>query len=294
MSGVWRSLPARLRAAHPVVVLRWLRTGVLVTVAMTALLYVVVSTQAGNQVAAAERTDAAIKDIFDAQVAAGKADDALKGVAETQAEDLIGTSVQFTNATARVSSLLTSATEGNAAGRLGLSHIQFVQGQLTTCVQRANRAVRDESGMDVARQELNREREKAGDNDNVTFTGGLMASLEDLEELQQQAVDEQRASHWLNPVLFWPLLIGPAVVMLVLVWASGRIIARHYRQYPSPALALAWLATAVVGIATGVLCSLDRAPDAAMAVMLPLLAAAGALAYLAYRPRLAEYRFPRS
>ena len=35
-------------------------------------------------------------------------------------------------------------------------------------------------------------------------------------------------------------------------------------------------------------------PALTMAIALPVLAAAGALAYLAYRPRLAEYRFPRS
>jgi hypothetical protein len=284
-----------------VVVLRWLRAGVLAMVAMTALLYVMVSTQAGDQVTAGERTDEAIRDIARAQTQAGKADDALAYVSETDAAHLIGTGAGFTNATARVSSLLTSATEGNAAGQRGLNHIQFVQGQLTTCVQLANTAVRDGSSMDKAREELTRARQKGSDDKAVAFTGGLRASLVDLEVLQKEAVDEQRASRWLNPALFWPLLIGPAVVMLALVVATCRIVARHYRQYPSPALALAWPATAAVGIATGFLCSLDRsgradppAPDEAMAIMLPLLAAAGALAYLAYRPRLAEYRFPRS
>jgi hypothetical protein len=286
---------------HPVVVLRWLRAGVLAMVAMTALLYLVVSTQAGRQVAAAERTDEAIEYIGLAHGQAGRADKALEDVSRTDGEHLIGTGAGFTNATARVTSLLSSATEGNAAGQRGLNHIQFVQGQLTTCVQRANTAVRDGSSMERARDELTRARQKGYDDEEVAFTGGLMASLVDLETLQRQAVDEQRESRWLNPALFWPLLIGPPAVMLAFVWATGRIVTRHFRQYPSPALALAWLATAAVGIATGVLCSVDRSggadpssPDEVMAVMLPLLAAAGALAYLAYGPRLAEYRFPRS
>lgn len=272
----------------------------LAAVVVTALLYVVVSTQAGGQVAAAERTDTAIADIAEAREEAGRADRALADVSRTGAGHLIGTGAGFTNAVARVSSLLTSATAGNAAGQRGLNHIQFVQGQLTTCKQRADAAVRDGSGMDLARKELTRGRQTGHAREAVPFTGGLMASLDDLKGIQERAVDRQRASRWLNPALFWPLLVGPPAVMLVLVAASGRIVARHFRQYPSPALALAWLATAAVGTVTGVLCSVDRsasaappAPDETMAVVLPLLAAAGALAYLAYRPRLAEYRFPR-
>src|SRR5262249_9107245 len=54
----WRT---RLRATHPTAVLRWLRAGVLAMVATTALLYLVLSTEADHQIAAARRTERAIR-----------------------------------------------------------------------------------------------------------------------------------------------------------------------------------------------------------------------------------------
>ncbi|MBA2813026.1 hypothetical protein E0500_038350 [Streptomyces sp. KM273126] len=272
----------RLRVPHPVVVLRWLRAGVLGMVAVTALLYLVVANQAGEQIAAAERTNTAIRHIRDAHDQARKADEALDAASRTGAIDLIGTGADFANATARVSSHLTSATEGNAAGQRGLSHIQFVQGQLATCVQMANTA-----GVARARDALNDEPEKDGKN-TVPFTGGLRQSLEDLEELEVEARHDQLRSGWRNPRLLWPLFIGPVTVLLLLVCATGYLVAHHFRRYPSPALVAALAVTASIGIT---MCTTD---PPAMAIALPVLAAAGALAYLAYRPRLTEYRFPRS
>src|SRR6185437_16216216 len=50
----------RLRSAHPVHVLRWLRNGVLLSVMAAALLYLWVVIQAGNDIAAALRTQQAV------------------------------------------------------------------------------------------------------------------------------------------------------------------------------------------------------------------------------------------
>lgn len=278
----------RGRVPHPIVLLRWLRASMLTVVAVTALLYLVVANRAGEQIAAAHRTTTAIRHIGAAYEQAGKADDALDAVSGIGAVALTGTGGDFANATTRVTSHLTSATEGNAAGEQGLSHIQFVQGQLSTCVQAANRAVLDgASGVARARDALDDAPEYDG-KEPVPFTGGLRQSLRDLEELEAEARRDQLRSGWRDPALLWPLFIAPVTVMLVLVCATGYIVARRYRRYPSPALVLALSATASVGVA---MCTTD---PLAAGIALPVLAAAGALTYLAYRPRLAEYRFPRS
>jgi hypothetical protein len=282
------------------VVLRRLRAGVLGMVALSALLYLVVVNRAGEQIAAAQRTRAAIADIQEAHLEAGKAKGALEKASRTRAVNLIGPGAEFDNATARVGTLLTSATGGNAAGEQGLHHFQFVQGQLKTCVQLANSAGDD--GVVWARDALEDEPETDGA-DEVRFTGGLMESLEDLKEIESTALDEQLRSRWLNPSLLWPLLMGPVAVMLLLVVATGLVVARHFRRYPHPALGVALLATASVAVATCVLTRVDQdelgdpllaGEGWIMAIALLLLLGAGALAYLAYRPRIAEYRFPRS
>ncbi|MFD6027992.1 hypothetical protein [Streptomyces griseoluteus] len=272
---------------HTVVLLRWLRAGLLTMVAVTALLYLVVANGAEEQIAAADRTTTAIRHIGEAYDEAGAADTALKAVSRTGAIDLIGTSGDFANATARVSSHLTSATEGNAAGEQGLSHIQFVQGQLTTCVQSANTAVLDgRPGLDRARDALDDEPEYDG-GDPVPFTGGLKQSLMDLKALEADARDRQGNSGWRDPALLRTLFLGPLAVMLLLAGVTGRLIVHRFRRHPGPALLLAPLVTASISVP---MCTMN---PPSVAIALPALAAAGALGYLAYRPRLAEYRFPR-
>ncbi|WP_460061806.1 hypothetical protein [Streptomyces sp. YKOK-I1] len=302
----WRT---RARAVHPVRRLRWFRAGALTMVLATALMFLLVSTRADAQLAAARRTGDAIADIARARRTAVAADEALAKAADTGQVTLIGTGTDFANDTARVNSLVTSAAEGNAAGSRGRAQFQFVQGQLTTCVQLANTAVRDNArsgraGLDSARQALTAPRAKEpGTGAPIPGTGGLTASLSDLEEMQRQALDVQRRSYWLDPVHVWSLLVGPAVALLLCVLATRRVIARHFRRRVGPSLPAALQATAGVGITTSLLCrhdaqALARDPLvghwATTALALGLLTAAGVLAHLGYRPRLAEYRFPRS
>ncbi|WP_328557787.1 MULTISPECIES: hypothetical protein [unclassified Streptomyces] len=278
----------RRRVPHPIVVLRWLRTGVLGMVAVMALLCLVVANRAGEEIAAAHRTTTAIQHIGAAYDEAGKADDALRAVSRTGAIDLTGTGDDFADAAARVTSHLTSATEGNAAGERGLSHLQFVQGQLAMCVRMANPAVLDgEPALAMARAALDDAPEYDG-RDPVPFTGGLRQSLRDLQELEVQARHDQLRSGWRDPRLLWPLFMGPAAVVLLLIGTTGHMVARHFRRYPGPALIGVPPATASIGVA---MCTTDPLTPA---IALPVLATAGVLAYLAYRPRLAEYRFPHS
>ncbi|WP_438490149.1 hypothetical protein [Streptomyces sp. S186] len=306
--GGWRQ---RLRTTHPTTLLRWLRAGVLAAVAVTALLHLVVTTQADRQTAAAQHTYEAIDFINTAHREARDADAALTSVFEADQVPLIGTGSAFSNHIARVYTNVTSATEGNAAGKPGLTQIQFVQGQLTTCLRLADAAVRDyartgQYGVRAAHHALTDDRQRdRGTQRPIPGTGGLTASLDDLQATEQHALDEQRHSRWLNPAYVWPLVAGPAVIMLLLVLATSRILARHFRRYIGLRLPLALLATTAVGIGTGtsVLTGLDQQRLAqhplvrtpvTLTLALAALATAAALTYLAYRPRLAEYRFPRS
>jgi hypothetical protein len=306
----------RPRAYHPVVALRWLRAGVLGVVAATTLLYLMVADRAGEQLATAQRTQTAIDHIAEAQAETRKAKAALDAVSKIgkEAMGLTGTGADFANATARISSHLTSATESNGAGEQGLSHIQFVQGQLETTVQMANTAVMDGApavlkvgealdasekdapgtgaqgeGVSAAPVKDTKETEDPeADEEAASFTGDLDQSLAGLKKLELDAKERQETSRWRDPRILWPLFMAPLAVMLVLVWATGLIVARSFRRYPSPTLLQALLATASICV-----CMCRFTPLHA-AIALPVLAAAGGLAYLAYRPRLAEYRFPRS
>ncbi|MCQ9135227.1 MULTISPECIES: hypothetical protein [Streptomyces] len=281
----------RPRPSHPVVVLRRLRAGVWGVLAATTLLCLVAEDRAADQIAAAARTERAVEDIDAAHAEALTATSALvqlSAIKDPVSIALTGTGADFANAAARISSHLTSATEGNGAGSRGLSHIQFVQGQLATSVKSANAAVLD--GAPAVRDVVLalREGPQPEGADPVRFTGGLQQSLLDLRDVESDARTVQLRSHWRDGRLLWPLFMTPLAVMLLLVWATGRVIARRFRRYPGPALVLALSATASVDVLMCVLRPLDTA------IALPVLAAAGALTYLAYRPRLAEYRFPRS
>ncbi|GGR89447.1 hypothetical protein GCM10010269_30690 [Streptomyces humidus] len=280
-----------LRDSHPVVVLRRLRAGVLGVLAVTTLLCLVAADRAEAQIAASERTQEAVDDIRQAHEQATRARAALEAVSRIDdpvSISLTGVGADFANAAARISSHLTSATEGNGAGKRGLSHIQFVQGQLATSVQLADAAVLDGApAVGKVGEALHAAREHQGRQD-VPFTGGLEQSLLDLQRVESDAKRVQLESDWRDRRLLWPLFMAPSAVMLLLVCATCRIVARRFRRYPSPALVLALLATASVCVLMCVLRPLD------VAITLPVLAAAGALTYLAYRPRLAEYRFPRS
>ncbi|MFG2571544.1 hypothetical protein [Streptomyces sp. NPDC048481] len=280
----------RPRPSHPVVVLRRLRAAVLGVLAVTTLLCLVVEDRAGDQMAASERTRGAMDDLLRAHEQAVRARTALDAVARVRdpvSIALTGTGADFANAAARISSHLTSATEGNGAGKRGLSHIQFVQGQLATTVKMANAAVLDGApAVGKVGEALRAGPERAGKRP-VRFTGGLEQSLLDLRQVESDAREVQLDSDWRDHRLLWPLFMTPLAVLLLLVRATGRVVARRFRRYPSPALALALSATATVDVLMCVLRPLDAV------IALPVLAAAGALAHLAYRPRLAEYRFPR-
>ena len=296
----------RWRTAHPVRRLRWFRNGVLLAVLATELLYAVVANQAGHRISAAERTGRTISDVRKASAAALRATRALDRAFTTEDVTLIGTGTAFVNTTAQVNTDVTAAAEGNAAGARGETELQFVQGQLATCVQLAETAVAtydngsrrdaDASALEALTAPDQKDRTGA----SIADTGGLIAALDDLEALEAQARHAQLSSRWLAPACFWTVLLTPVLVMLVLTGATGYVLAGHFRRHLSPLLLGAVLLTTAVAVTGGALVTYDGGhPSAAplaghwvtLASGLLLLAAAAVLAYLAYRPRLAEYRF---
>ncbi|MFE4250691.1 hypothetical protein ACFRU3_14525 [Streptomyces sp. NPDC056910] len=293
----------RARNAHPVQVLRWLRVGMLAMVCATAVVYLVLATTGAREITTARRVDSAIQDIDDARDAATAADRALQQAADTGQVQLTGTGADFANATARIGTLLTAAAQGNAAGAAGRSQFQFVQGQLTGCLLAAA-AVHD-NGDDVgaARAALTAAPLRDPETKRpVPGTGGLQASLEDLRDLQRSGLARQKDEGWLDPVQLWSLAVAPLLAMLGMNLVTARILARHFHRTTGPLLPLTGAVTCAVGLAAAALTAWDESRLAAepaagtpwaMTAALLALAVAGLLNHLAYRPRLAEYRFPR-
>ncbi|MFJ4771288.1 hypothetical protein ACIP88_19620 [Streptomyces uncialis] len=304
VTGTWR----RLRRAHPVRRLRWLRSGMLALVCATAVGWVVVAVDGGQEITSVRRADSALQDIGAARHAAQQADLALERAVATGQLELIGTGTEFANATARISTLVTAAAQGNAAGAAGRKQIQFVQGQLTTALELAATAVRDyprtgRAGVDSARGALTAPRLPDPDTRRpIPGTGGLLASLQDLEETQSDGLAQRRDASWLNPFRLWLLAAAPALMMLGLVLATAHVLIRRFHRPVGPRLLGVFALTAGVAFAAAALTTWDESRLAAhptaghpvtMTVALLALSAAGVLNHMAYRPRLAEYRFPR-
>ncbi|WP_353940729.1 hypothetical protein ABII15_03290 [Streptomyces sp. HUAS MG91] len=304
LSETWRAL----RTAHPVRLLRLLRAGLLATVCATAVVYLVTATQGGQEVTTVRRSEEAGRRLADARRAVHTADEALRNALRTGQIELIGPGAGFANTTARIGTLLTAAGQGNAAGATGRAQFQFVQGKLLICQQLINTAVSDyprggPAGVESARDTLTAPRLRDPDTGRqIPGTGGLRASIEDLQDLQSAGLARQRDTGWLDPVRLWGFALAPPVVMLALFCATARILAIHFRRRVNGFLVATLAVTlAVTGVFAGLtLWDEDRLAlhpaaghPATMALVLLALVAAGVLNHLAHRPRLAEYRYPR-
>ncbi|MEU6844257.1 hypothetical protein ABZ930_20550 [Streptomyces sp. NPDC046716] len=304
VSEAWRAL----RTAHPVRLLRLLRAGMLVMVCATAVVYLVTATQGGQEVATVRQSRAAGVQLEDAREAVHSADVHLENATGTDQFELTGPGADFENTTARIGTLLTAAAQGNAAGATGRAQFQFVQWQLLVCRQLVNTAVTDfphngKPGVDSARATLTAARLKDPDTGReVPGTGGLLASIEDLQNLQNAGLARQHDAGWLDPVQLWSLSLAPSAVMLFLFGATARILVSHFRRpvggYLVATLGVTVAVTAVsVGLTMADEARLTAHPvaghPAVMAFVLLALVVAGVLNHLAYRPRLAEYRYPR-
>jgi hypothetical protein len=257
----------------------------------------------------------AIGEIDKASTAAHDAAEHLKKSFEQGDVALTGTGTTFVTDTAVIGTDVTAAAQGNAAGAVGAARIQFVQGQLTTAVQLADEAVHeyDQVGADANGTALDKTALHALtdlDQHDIADTGGLIAALGDLRGTEHGALQAQRDSVWLAPAWVWSTGLAPVLVLLLLVIATGRVTIRHFRTPPSALLSRALLGTGSVAVTIAAFGTFDdvhlRAVEhlqaqvevhpwasypATVTISLALLLACAVLAYLSYRPRLAEYRF---
>jgi hypothetical protein len=280
----------RLRAAHPVSVLAWLRNSVLLCVLVTALLYVWIAMQAGDDIAAVNRTGQAIKNINNAESSAVSASVALRSVFTHEDVLLTGTGAAYIDDIDQVGKFIVLAAEDNAAGQAGTTDIRFAQDQLTTYFQLTENALVD-YGVNM----------RFGQATETYLTSvGLPATLGTLETTEQVALAAQRGAWPLDPAAFWCALLGPVAGMLLLTAATARVLAGHFRRTVSRWLWGSLLLTAATVVTVGLFNTSDEGhlsadPWAGNPVTLTCAAAlflmAAVLAQLAYRPRLAEYRF---
>jgi hypothetical protein len=287
----------RLRSAHPVHVLRWLRNGVLLCVAAAALLYLWVANQADNDIAAVQRTQQTIEDINKASSAVTGAETELKTVFLSEDVTLVGTGSDFVNKIALVDQDLTLAAEGNAAGVEGTREIQFVHDQLVSYLELSENAVSDCDLSGNASCDLGTALGQAGQGYALSGETDVRSAIDELKGTEQGALDAQRAAWALDPGTFWWALLGPVIGMLLLVAATANVLARYFRRHVSRWLWGSLLITAATMVTAGFF---NPAADpwarhtATMAAAMLLLLASAVLAQLAYRPRLAEYRFQPS
>jgi hypothetical protein len=289
----------QLRAVHPVRVLRWLRNGTLLGVAAAALLYVWVAVQAGDDINAAQRTWQGIGYAGKAVTATEAAAAALDHTAATEDVRLTGTGGTYVTQIAQVDQYLAVVAADNAAGAEGTSLIQFAQGQLGNYLVLTENAIRDyRAGGSLG---------PAGETYALDGKKGLLTALGSLQEAEQRALSAQRGAWPLDPATFWWVLLAPVIGVLLLAGATAHVLARHFRRHAGPWLWGSLLITGATMIAVGFLNwhdeqqlaadRLARRPvtlaghPATLTGTLLLLLAAAVLAYLAYRPRLAEYRF---
>jgi hypothetical protein len=293
----------QLRTAHPVRVLRWLRNGMLLAVAAAALLYVWVAIQAGHDISAARRTSQGIFYIGKAAAAAQAAGTALSHASATEDVTLTGTGGDYVNQVSQVEKYLTLVAEDNAAGTEGTRQIQFIQGQLGTYLTLSEAAIRDyRAGGYLG---------PAAESYAAKANGELVSDIRGLGTIEGRALSAQRRAWPLDPATFWWVLLAPVIGGLLLAGATAHVLARHFRRQAGPRLWGSLLITAATMIAAGFLNWHDEQQLAAtrsaghpvirwaghpvtVTAALLLLLSAAVQAYLAYRPRLAEYRFKPS
>ncbi|MGH3246693.1 MAG: hypothetical protein ACRDOI_10850 [Trebonia sp.] len=284
----------RIRTAHPVTVLRWLRNGVLLSVAATAAVSLGIALQAGNDIGTARSTQQAVAEIAKAREAATTASNDLTYTLRHEDSTLTGTGSAYVNQLTQVFADLTVVAEDNAAGTVETGKIQFVENLLAGYLQQSEMAITDYTRSPTLGQ--------AGETYATEAEGSLDSALTDLRHAERSALAAQRGTWALDPGPggFWWALATPFLIMLLLVVATARVLARHFRRLVSGWLFGAVGVTALAAAVLGYLNARDAASlsanpwaghPATLTCAMLLFTGAAALAYGAYRPRLAEYVF---
>lgn len=307
MTAAWRVLqPARrteqahreVWGAHPVTVLRWLRNGVLIGVAAATLTYLWVALAASQDIATASRTDQAVQSIAAASADARAAQSALvyaldHGGAAPPAAGSAGASDSSSH-TAKIldASESLALTAQGTFGRKETAGLQSISEDLTVYLELSDTAVTDYDSSPASGR-----LPAAIAAEQETYVQSALASLRADE---RETLRVQRDAWPLDPATFWWVLLGPVIAIVLLVAMTVYVLASHFRQPASRWLWVALTMTAATTVTTGLFAASDERSlsanpwaghPATIAVALLLYAAAAAAAYIAYRARLAEYRF---
>lgn len=285
----------RVRTAHPVYVLAWLRNGVLLAIAGTALLYLLVAIAASGDISTAIKTRQANADVDNAISAVMKSAKDLNHTFKFEDVQLTGAGSAYINDISKVTREMALAAENNGAGGQGTIDIQFTQGLLEDYLRVGLSAVTDENLDSILGD--------AGNSYVSVDKQNLIQQLGALNTDETQALDDQRGAWPVDPAAFWWALLGPVIVLLVLTGATARLLARHFRRHASPWLWGSLLTVTAVAVTAGFL-NLDdeqtlsgdplAGHPVTLALALLLFLIAGVMAHFAYRQRLADYRFQSS
>ena len=270
----------------------------LLCVLATALLCLWVASQASNDIGTALRTSQAVMDIVMAETAASNANTALGAAFANEVVTLTGTGSGYIVYVNEVSSDLTLAAEDNGAGQQGTSNIQYVQAQVQTYLSLSENA-RNDYGAAIGGPRLGKAAEGYAASSNMDLT----TALSNLQEIEVSALRAQRGAWPLDPGAFWWALLGPVAGMVLLTAATAHVLARYFRRHLSRWLWDSLLVTAATAVGVGAFNWSDErhlsqdpwaGHPATLTCALLLFLLAVVLAQLAYRPRLAEYRFESS
>jgi hypothetical protein len=280
----------RVRDAHPVAVLRWLRNGVLLSVAAATLVYLWVALAARQDIATVNRTDQVMQDIAQANAKAGYAQRALVFALHHGGADTSDSS-SYTALILGASENLARTAQGTF-GRKETIDFQPISEDLAVYLELSDTAVTDYDSSPAfgrlpvaiaAEQEIN-----------------VQSALASLQADERETVRAQRDAWPLDPATFWWVLLGPVIAIVLLAAATVQVLASHFRQRARAWLWGALTATTATTVTTGLFAtsdeqSLSAAPwaghPATITVALLLYAAVTAAVYIAYHERLAEYRF---
>jgi hypothetical protein len=285
-----------IRDAHPVTVLRWLRNGVFLGVAAATLTYLWVALAARQDIATVSRTNQALQSIAEARADAGSAQAALVYAldhgdaappATGSAEASGGSS--YTARILDASGDLALTAEGTF-GPKETADFQPISEDLAVYLELSDTAVTaassSTSGLPAA---IAAEQE--------TYVQSALASIQADE---RDTLRVQRNAWPLDPAVFWWVLLGPVIVIVLLGAATVRVLASHFRRRPSRWLWVALTTTAATTVTMGLFATSDEQSlsvnpwagnPATLTVALVLYAAATAAVYTAYWARLIEYQF---
>lgn len=303
---------------HPVRWLRWLRAGTLTLILATGLLCLLVVYQAHREITTAIGHGA--RAISEVNAAYAQLDKTGKAMAGGRAGHIPLTGRRFRPgaydvAIREASKDLVLAAGNNVAGAAGSSRIAIAEGQISTYNDRVQQA-----SIDLARNS----RSSLGlytfatlGGDYGFLHGEVLTSIGSLCESERKAVATDLLSRWLSSSDFWWLLLAPFLAVLLLAAGTSYVLWRGFRRLLSTRLVLALVLTlAIVGLVASLnmhdadraqafirslAASPTRMPPAAevsfgyspwtLAAVVLLTGGALVLAFVAYRPRLYEYRY---